>query len=118
MKLFKKLIAVVAMAAICLSMTAPVSADAATEDCGHSYLRKTQKRVYVGTSKHIMGIEMDVNNQEPDEIVIYECNKIIYDVWDVYLCMECNKKMFELYFREEYHHSTLCPFYGGYYRVE
>ncbi len=118
MRLFKKMIAIAMMAVICFTVATPVNVNAlAGNSCSHAYARKTQKRQYLTEKKHYIMIEKDVNNQEPDETIIVECNRIFYDVWDVYLCLECNEVLFEIYYEEQYHHSTLCPYYG-YYRPE
>lgn len=120
MKLFKKLVAVVAMAAVCLSMTAPVSAKA--DGCTHTYVRKTQRRAYAGAYEHTFEFEMDVNGDGDMEIVTEDCAYTAYDVYDIYLCADskCNFEIARLYYYEELHRSDLCDMYrnGGYYRYE
>ncbi len=118
MKLFKKLVAVVAMAAVCLSMTTPVSAKA--DGCSHTNIRKTQRRAYTGAHEHTFDLEMDVNGDGDMEIVTEDCAYTSYDVYDVYLCNGCNFVIAEWYYYEELHRSDLCDMYrnGGYYRYE
>ena len=119
MKLLKKLAAVVVAAAICCTMTAPMTVSASVEEsCLHPYTRLTQKRSYLYTTDHYYDRVMDVNGDGRPENVSGSCTYSAYDVWDVHICLECGAKAYEQYAYEEYHQISLCEYYGGYYRPQ
>ena len=95
MKILKKLAAVAAMAAICLSMAAPVSANAATE-CTHETLRKNRRYVYEDSGREEFEYWKDVDGDgEPEKVTDY-CSYTVYLIYEEYLCANCNRQIINL----------------------
>ena len=110
MKKFKKLIAVVAMMAICCSMRAPVSASAALNVCTHATIGlHFKEEVVMRTDTHLYYFLMDVVDDGEDnlELVLDECErktiKLIYE-----RRCDCGLKYIEEISVYVYEHSKDC----------
>ena len=95
MKLFKKLTAVVAMAAVCLSMAAPVSANAA--GCEHLSLRKITGYEVLDNSAHKIFYVTDVDGDDIEDTVFTTCYKEKRKYYTRYICMHCKQILQDIY---------------------
>lgn len=90
MKLFKKLVAVAAMAAICITMTAPMSANAAVPNCNGRHLMETEEtREYVSSRTEPLIYKMDVDGDGEEEIVVDYCTEVTFNVKYRMECIKC-----------------------------
>lgn len=112
MKLFKKLMAVAALAAICVSMTMPMSASAALPSgCKHVMEMYEVDRVYKSSDTVMFTYMMDVDDDGALEVVVDYCTEVTYEVEYEYMCTKCGYGLGSLYLEETTHTDEKCPNY-------
>lgn len=112
MKLLKKVAALAAMAAVCITMAVPVSAKAAASCPPHLYTEQNHRVDIVDTSTHI--ISYVVENEDGEEevyraVCIIEWEEYIYDM----VCLNCGSISYRhSSVAQPAHRNNKCSEYG------
>lgn len=89
MKLFKKMVALVAVAACSFAMTAPMSASAAQYPNKHNMQMKLVDKEHISSKTVSFVYMMDVDNDGFDEVVVDFCTEVTYEFYYEYVCTIC-----------------------------
>lgn len=92
MKLFKKLVVVVAMAAVCFTMTAPVSAQAAA--CTHDNTTRVYLYNITDSYDHTYDYWADIDNDGRSEHIYDTCHVEVRQYSNRYVCTNCRWLVF------------------------
>ena len=112
MKLFKKLVAVVAMAAVCLSMAPAVDAEAAVLLCPHSGRKTAFVEVVFDDviDTHWFMYATDIDKNGTPETVYVECIVTEKLVRYGFECWDCHDSIYRTSEVITEHSVTVCPF--------
>lgn len=112
MRLFKKVTAAVAMAAVCFSMVAPVSASAAPiVSLGHVYVHVDEEYTVEDVYSRQFTYMSDVDDDGYEEVVVDVCTEITYKYSYRLTCKKCglgNYDYFEIILPPT-HSESKCP---------